>query len=107
MSTQMTLCARWSSTGSGHQGNSSTSTYSFCTADARLSRHPPPRARVTGPLVSHPAVHEVMLDDDVVPTPGLASGHAAAHTQPGLVVLGYMPVDPHLTRGITRFPARQ
>jgi GT2 family glycosyltransferase len=39
----------------------------------------------TGPLV-------LLLDDDVVPGPGLASGHAARHDVGGRVVLGYMPV---------------
>lgn len=34
-----------------------------------------------------------LLDDDVVPTPGLADGHRAAHRgTTGLVALGYMPV---------------
>ena len=36
----------------------------------------------------------MLLDDDVVPGPGLASGHARRHAaQAGLVVLGAMPVD--------------
>ncbi|HTW11918.1 MAG TPA: glycosyltransferase [Solirubrobacteraceae bacterium] len=34
----------------------------------------------------------LLLDDDVVPEPGLASGHAREHAQPGRVVVGYMPV---------------
>jgi glycosyltransferase involved in cell wall biosynthesis len=37
----------------------------------------------------------LMLDDDVVPEPGLAAGHARHHAQRrGLVVVGYMPVAP-------------
>jgi len=36
----------------------------------------------------------LLLDDDVVPEPGLASGHAREHAQPGRVVVGYMPVPP-------------
>ncbi len=35
----------------------------------------------------------VLLDDDVLPEPGLVTGHARAHAgAEGLVVLGYMPV---------------
>jgi glycosyltransferase involved in cell wall biosynthesis len=35
----------------------------------------------------------LMLDDDVVPEPGLSLGHAGHHARrPGLVVVGYMPV---------------
>jgi glycosyltransferase involved in cell wall biosynthesis len=37
----------------------------------------------------------LLLDDDVVPSPGLAAGHLAHHVQQrGRVVLGYMPVSP-------------
>jgi GT2 family glycosyltransferase len=36
----------------------------------------------------------LLMDDDVVATPGLVSGHARRHAgQSGLVVLGYMPVQ--------------
>ena len=42
--------------------------------------------RATGEVV-------LVVDDDVVPAPGLATGHARHHaTQRGIVVLGYMPV---------------
>ena len=35
----------------------------------------------------------LLLDDDVLPAPGLAGGHARRHAErDGLVVLGYMPV---------------
>jgi len=47
------------------------------------------------------ATGEVVLfmDDDVLAAPGLASGHAAAHAdEDGLVVVGYMPVDPPAVR---------
>jgi glycosyltransferase involved in cell wall biosynthesis len=46
------------------------------------------------------AVGEVvlLLDDDVVPCPGLVSGHAAHHEGTAdVVVTGYMPVDPRPT----------
>jgi glycosyltransferase involved in cell wall biosynthesis len=37
----------------------------------------------------------LIMDDDVLAEPGLVSGHAAAHAgEDGLVVVGYMPVDP-------------
>jgi glycosyltransferase involved in cell wall biosynthesis len=37
----------------------------------------------------------LFLDDDVLPDPGLAAGHAAHHARTGnLVVVGYMPVVP-------------
>lgn len=38
----------------------------------------------------------LVLDDDVLPEPGLARGHAEAHVQAGAsaVVVGYMPVAP-------------
>lgn len=36
----------------------------------------------------------LMLDDDVLPRPGLVAGHARLHAERrGLVVVGYMPVD--------------
>jgi glycosyltransferase involved in cell wall biosynthesis len=42
--------------------------------------------RATGEVV-------LMLDDDVLPAPGLAGGHARHHAErDGLVVVGYMPV---------------
>jgi glycosyltransferase involved in cell wall biosynthesis len=42
--------------------------------------------RATGDVV-------LMLDDDVIPEPGLAAGHARHHARrDGLVVVGYMPV---------------
>lgn len=45
---------------------------------------------VTGDLV-------LLLDDDVVPGPGLLGGHTRVHRGvPGLVVVGYMPVAPDL-----------
>jgi GT2 family glycosyltransferase len=48
----------------------------------------------------------LMLDDDVLPAPGLVSGHARRHPVPGLAVLGYMPIPPQNLRGPLRFPAR-
>ena len=50
-----------------------------------------PRARAAGVRA---ATHEVVLslDDDVLPDPGLASGHAARHARGDVdLVLGYMP----------------
>ena len=45
---------------------------------------------VTGDVV-------LLLDDDVVPGPGLVAGHERVHrTGPGLVVVGYMPVAKEL-----------
>ncbi len=39
----------------------------------------------------------LILDDDVVPEPGLLAGHRRIHeAQPDRVVVGYMPVAPHL-----------
>ena len=52
-----------------------------------------PLARLTG---ARAAVGEVvlMLDDDLLPSPGLATGHARAHQgRDRLVVVGYMPVS--------------
>ncbi len=34
----------------------------------------------------------LLLDDDVIPTPGLAAGHLSRHDGERLLVLGYMPV---------------
>src|SRR5690349_2755212 len=34
----------------------------------------------------------VLLDDDVFAMPGLIAGHARHHAEPGLVIVGYMPV---------------
>src|SRR4051794_4498652 len=43
----------------------------------------------------HPVV--LFIDDDVLPEPGLVSGHAAQHAAtPGLVVVGAMPVPERL-----------
>jgi glycosyl transferase family 2 len=48
----------------------------------------------------------VMLDDDVLPGPGLVNGHVAHHAEPGQIVLGYMPIPAERLRGARRFPAR-
>jgi hypothetical protein len=48
----------------------------------------------------------VMLDDDVLASPGLVSGHARHHPTPGLAVFGYMPVPRDRLRGALHFPAR-
>ena len=47
----------------------------------------------------------VLIDDDVLPLPGLVSRHLA-HEHRRHVVLGYMPVDPGRLVGARRFPAR-
>jgi glycosyltransferase involved in cell wall biosynthesis len=48
----------------------------------------------------------LMLDDDVVPGPGLADGHARHHARrAGLVVVGYMPVAPAGGKGGRSFTA--
>jgi Glycosyl transferase family 2 len=54
------------------------------------------------------AVGEVVLlvDDDVVPGEGLASGHAARHDAPGRVVVGYMPIAPDDPPGSAALPRR-
>ena len=49
----------------------------------------------------------LMLDDDVVPGPGLAAGHAGHHAKrTGLVVVGYMPVAPWRGPGRAPFTAQ-
>lgn len=41
----------------------------------------------------------LMIDDDVIPAPGLVAGHLGHHDRARLLVLGYMPVDrPHPRR---------
>src|SRR5262249_54586326 len=41
----------------------------------------------------------LFMDDDVLAAPGLAAGHAAAHDgEDGLLVVGYMPVEPPTIR---------
>lgn len=47
----------------------------------------------------------VLIDDDVLPLPGLVSRHMA-HDHRRHIVIGYMPVDPGLLAGVARFPAR-
>ncbi len=76
-----------------------------------------PRVRtVTGPRAgpgparqagTEAATGEVvlLLDDDVVPAPGLVAGHAACHAaRDGLVVVGAMPVDLGASEPRPRFP---
>ena len=47
----------------------------------------------------------LLLDDDVVPAPGLVSGHAAHHAaRDGLVVVGAMPVDLGPSEPRPRYP---
>jgi glycosyltransferase involved in cell wall biosynthesis len=47
----------------------------------------------------------LMLDDDVVPVPGLVEGHARQHgSHAGSVVIGYMPVDLPSPRRPGQFP---
>ena len=47
----------------------------------------------------------LMLDDDVVPAPGLVEGHARRHAAgAGLVVVGYMPVHPPSPRRPGQWP---
>ena len=47
----------------------------------------------------------LLLDDDVVPAPGLVSGHAARHAaREGLVVVGSMPVDLGPSEPRPRYP---
>jgi GT2 family glycosyltransferase len=47
----------------------------------------------------------LMLDDDVIPRPGLVAGHARAHAgRKGLVVVGYMPVDVPSPRRAGQYP---
>jgi GT2 family glycosyltransferase len=47
----------------------------------------------------------LLLDDDVVPAPGLVSGHAARHAaREGLVVVGAMPVDLGPSEPRPRYP---
>src|SRR5438094_10089133 len=41
--------------------------------------------RATGDVV-------LLIDDDVIPTPGLAEGHLRHHAAERLLVVGYMPV---------------
>jgi hypothetical protein len=54
--------------------------------------------------VEHAAGEVVLLlDDDVIATPGLVTGHARRHTQEdGLVVVGYMPIRDCEARGHNR-----
>jgi GT2 family glycosyltransferase len=47
----------------------------------------------------------VLIDDDVLPLPGLVSRHLS-HSHERHVVLGYMPVEPRRLSGVMRFPAR-
>ncbi len=47
----------------------------------------------------------LLIDDDVLPLPGLVSRHME-HDHRLSVVLGYMPVEPSRLRGVGRFPAR-
>lgn len=51
----------------------------------------------------------VWIDDDVVASPGLISGHAMAHQKESApdIVLGYMPVRLPGKRGRGQFPARK
>jgi GT2 family glycosyltransferase len=51
----------------------------------------PARARQLGVDAARGEV-VLLLDDDIRPTPGLASGHARHHDVTGRVVVGYMPV---------------
>jgi GT2 family glycosyltransferase len=47
----------------------------------------------------------LLLDDDVVPAPGLVAGHAACHAaRDGLVVVGAMPVDLGPSEPRPRYP---
>jgi glycosyltransferase involved in cell wall biosynthesis len=48
----------------------------------------------------------LMLDDDVIPAPGLVEGHARHHaSRAGLVVVGYMPIDLPEVRRPGQFPS--
>lgn len=47
----------------------------------------------------------VLIDDDVLPLPGLVSRHVS-HDHRRHVVLGYMPVEPGRLVGVRRFPGR-
>jgi glycosyltransferase involved in cell wall biosynthesis len=47
----------------------------------------------------------VLIDDDVLPFPGLVSRHLD-HDHDRHVVLGYMPVEPGRLAGVRNFPAR-
>ncbi len=59
------------------------------------------RARQRGTQVSTAPI-VLFLDDDVFPSPGLASAHARRHRdQEGLVVIGYMPVGEAYLRAAT------
>jgi glycosyltransferase involved in cell wall biosynthesis len=68
-------------------------------ADARVrvvrgGRAGPSAARQAG-LEATAGDIVLLLDDDVIPSPGLATAHARRHRVPSLVVVGYMPVpDP-------------
>jgi GT2 family glycosyltransferase len=54
--------------------------------------------RATGNIV-------LMLDDDVVPQPGLVAGHARHHaSKANTVVVGYMPIAPSSPRRRGQFP---
>jgi hypothetical protein len=66
----------------------------------------PLQARVTG--TEHAGADIVLLlDDDVLPDPGLAEGHLRHHrTAPDLLVLGYMPTRPPDHHGGDTFTTR-